>query len=214
MFASTSTINRPSTSHKIKTKDANSRKLGTQARYEIAIANAVEALRKLPVEQIEHLVEYIMTPEISDAQKDLAAKLGVNPISKTEQKKLESKSLENFFEWRKELLEDSLTAPEVAKLINVKSRQTPHDRYNRNDLIAIEDRGALRFPRWQFDPQGPGGVIDGFPDVLKALNVPNFSKISWLTQPNPALDGFTPIEALKRGNKEDVISEAKIVGFS
>ena len=100
----------------------------------------------------------------------------------------------------------------MAKLLNAKSRQTPHDRRKNNGLVAVEDNGVWKFPCWQFDPLGPDGVIAGLPDVLKALDVPDFSKISWLTQSNPALDGLTPVEALKRGCKDDVIAEARTVG--
>ncbi|MBW4510134.1 MAG: DUF2384 domain-containing protein [Scytonematopsis contorta HA4267-MV1] len=212
MAAITLTSDAPRVKPITKTINGASAKPVTQRRLEL-IAQAVEALYNLPAEQIEHLVEHIqMTPKISQAQRDLAASLGVEPISEEEKYKLESTSLENFFEWRKKILDDSLTAPEVAKLINAKSRQTPHDRFKRNDLVAVKDAGVLKFPRWQFDPQAADGVIDGLPDVLKALKVPDFSKISWLTRPNPALDGFTPIDALKRGNKDEVISLAKIVG--
>lgn len=92
------------------------------------------------------------------------------------------------------------------------TRQTPHDRLKKNSLIAVQDNGVWKFPTWQFDPQGPDGVIAGLPDVLNALNVPAMSKISWLTRHNKALNGLTPIEALKSGQKEEVIAEACSVG--
>lgn len=186
------------------------------------LAEAVQVLTRLPFDELQCLVNQIKTkPEkmasykskISSEQKDLAAKLGVKPISDEEEQELENAALKNFFDWRKNLLEDSLTAREVAKLINAKSRQTPHDRLKRNDLVAIQDNGVWKFPSWQFDAEGPDGVIDGLPDVLKALNVPCFSKISWLTQPNYAFNGSTPIEVLKQGSKDEVITEARTVGF-
>jgi hypothetical protein len=55
-------------------------------------------------------------------------------------------------------------------------------------------------------------VIEGFPEVLRALNLSDFAKLSWLVRSNPILDGLTPIAALKQGLKERVIEEAVGVG--
>ncbi|MEO0969962.1 MAG: DNA-binding protein [Cyanobacteria bacterium J06639_18] len=142
----------------------------------------------------------------------LAAKLGADRISSEENYSLEKTALFNFFKWRQELLQDSLSAPEVAALLNT-SRQTPHDRLKKNTLIAVQDEGKWKFPKWQFDHLGPDGVIDGLPDVLKTLKVPALSKISWLTKTNQELGGITPIAALQKGEKDRVIAEAKCVGI-
>ena len=40
----------------------------------------------------------------------------------------------------------------------------------------------------------------------------DYSKLNWLTRPNPVLDGSTPIEALKLGQRERVLAEATAVG--
>lgn len=69
-----------------------------------------------------------------------------------------------------------------------------------------------KFPSWQFDPEGPDGVVEGLPEVLKALGGSNFSKLNWLVSPNCYLDGIAPIEDLKRGDKERVLKEAEAVG--
>ncbi|MBW4632406.1 MAG: hypothetical protein KME30_11060 [Iphinoe sp. HA4291-MV1] len=180
------------------------------------IAKVVQALTSLPQDEIKYLADHLeMTHEVpksSQAETELAAKLGVEPISEDEHRELELNALKNYFEWRHDLLKNSLSASEVAKLLGAKSRQTPHDRRKNNSLIAVEDNGIWKFPRWQFDPHGCDGVIDGLPDVLKALNVPALSKISWLTRPNPALNGCSPVQALKRSQKDNVIAEARTVG--
>lgn len=128
-----------------------------------------------------------------------------------ERQELELTSLLRNFEWRRRLLADALSASEVAQLLGT-SRQTPHDRVKSSSLLAVLDRGVWRFPHWQFDPVGPDGVVDGFPEVLRALQVSPIAKVSWLVRPNPYLDGLTPITALKRGNKERVIEQALSVG--
>src|SRR4051794_12680572 len=70
---------------------------------------------------------------------------------------LEIDALRRSFASRRELLEGALTASQVAELLHT-SRQTPHDRVAAGTLLAVMDRGALRFPSWQFDPEGPDGI--------------------------------------------------------
>ena len=172
-------------------------------------------LNSLHPDEIENLAEQLhttsKTSKYSKAESDFAVKIGANKISQQERGRLEFTALTRNFKWRQELLRDSLSAPQVAEMLNT-TRQTPHDRLKKNSLVAVQDNGVWKFPTWQFDPQGPDGVIAGLPDVLKALNVPAMSKISWLTRPNKALNQLTPIEALKGGQKDEVIAEARSVG--
>lgn len=180
------------------------------------IGKVLRVVVSLDPEEISHLVDRLKPDSKKMCNKDklhpLATKLGADRISDEEEQNLEKAALFNFFKWRQELLKDSLTAPEVAKLLNT-SRQTPHDRLRKNTLIAVQDEGKWKFPQWQFDPLGPDGVIDGLPNVLKVLNVPALSKISWLTKSNQELGGITPIAALHKGEKDRVIAEAKCVGI-
>jgi hypothetical protein len=74
------------------------------------------------------------------------------------------------------------------------------------------DRGAWRFPLWQFDPEGPDGVVQGLPAVLRALRLSPLGKVSWLTRPNPFLDNKPPLDILKNGEIERVLAEAQAVG--
>jgi hypothetical protein len=125
---------------------------------------------------------------------------------------LEIATLLRYFRRRRELLQDSLTAKQVGELLGT-TRQTPHDRAAKGSLLALLDKGMWKFPLWQFDPEGPDGVVEGLPEVLKALGGSNFSKLNWLVSPNCYLDGIAPIEALKRGDKERVLKEAEAVGI-
>jgi hypothetical protein len=131
--------------------------------------------------------------------------------SREEKIQLELESLFRYFEQRRQLLEGALSATEVAKLLGT-SRQTPHDRLKSQTLLGVLERGAYRFPAWQFDPEGPDGVIDGLPEVLKTLAVSDLAKLNWLMRPNPFLEGLTPLAALKGGQKERVLREAAAVG--
>lgn len=148
-------------------------------------------------------------PSADDA---LVEALSSRTFTQEEKIKLEVDSLFHYFQRRKQLLEGSLTASQVAKLLGT-SRQTPHDRLKARTLLGVLDGGVLRFPAWQFDPQGPDGLIDGLANVLKALQVSDFAKLNWLVRPNTLLDGLTPLQALQRGQKERVIQEAAGVGI-
>lgn len=132
--------------------------------------------------------------------------------SRAEKIELEMNTLFDYFQRRRELLENTLTAPQVAKLLGT-SRQTPHDRLKNKTLLAVRDNGVLLFPAWQFDPEGADGVIDGLPSVLKSLSLKSdFAKLHWFMRKNAVLDGLTPAAALKKGLKMRVIAEAKGVG--
>jgi hypothetical protein len=126
---------------------------------------------------------------------------------------LKLSALLRSFRYRDQLLSESLTVAQVAEVLGT-SRQTPHDRVKSGTLLAVSDRGALRFPIWQFDAQAHDRVIAGLPTVLRALHVAPLAKVSWFVLPNPSLDGRTPFEALRAGEIERVVRVAEGVGPS
>ena len=128
--------------------------------------------------------------------------------SELEQGLLGFRSLLQFFEARRELLNDTVTAPQAAELLGV-SRQTPLNRVKDNTLLAVLDRGAYRFPIWQFDPQGEDGVLPGLPEVIDALEPQQpFAKLVWLRRPNPTLAAREPVELLRDREIEPVVGAA------
>lgn len=151
-------------------------------------------------------------PPVDPVKQALAARLtGGREYSPVEMVALETGNLQRLFDARHALLDGALTASGAARLLGT-TRQTPYDRAKRGTLLAIPDRGALRFPDWQFDAQGPGGMIAGLPDVLQALRVSPFAKALWLTRPNPTFEGRTPLETLQAGETERVREAAAAVG--
>lgn len=124
---------------------------------------------------------------------------------------LELEAQRQAFARRRELLRGALTSTQVAELLGTK-RQTPHDRLRSQTLLAVEEHGRWLFPYWQFDAGGPNGVVAGMPDVLKALDISALAKVSWLTTPNPYLEGRTPLQALKEGQIAQVVDQARAVG--
>ncbi len=149
----------------------------------------------------------------SKKARTVAALTGGRQYSEGERHLLHAASEARAFARRRELLADTLTTAEVAALLRT-TRQTPHDRAAANRLLALRDGGQLRFPRWQFDPEGPDGVLDGLPKVLEALNVSAFAKAAWLTSSQPALGGRTPLEALGAGEIDSVVRLAAAVGVA
>lgn len=186
-------------------------------------ADLVEAVREastsqpraLPAQLGQEVVRLVaekalahgMRPEPS-APADALDDLLTRRRSTAEEALLRRRALQAAFAERRRLLQDGLTTQEVADLLVV-SRQTPHDRVKGKAMLAIEDNGQLRFPPWQFDADGPNGIVEGLPDVLRALTVGPLAKARWLQKAHPALEGRTPLEALKNGERERVIAEAR-----
>ncbi|MBW4665787.1 MAG: DNA-binding protein [Chroococcus sp. CMT-3BRIN-NPC107] len=166
----------------------------------------------LEIETMTKAIDAVLnTSDISEEESALALKLTGRQYSKQDAVVLEITSLMRYFDKRKELLQNSLTASTVAELLGT-TRQTPHDRMNNKSLLAVKDNGVWKFPSWQFDPSGADGVIDGLPEVLKALEGSEFTKLNWLVSPNCYLENLTPVEALKQGLKAKVLKEAIALG--
>lgn len=139
--------------------------------------------------------------------------MGGRRLSAEERAEAEVDLLRRSFARRRELLADALTASGVAALLGT-SRQTPHDRMTSGTLLAVLDRGAYRFPRWQFDPNGEDGIVRGLPEVLRALDASPLAKLAWLTRGTPMLDGRTPLVCLKAGQVKRVVALARAVGLA
>lgn len=184
-------------------------------RWESATKALLERLKIMIGEfhalEIEAMTKAIDTVLDNSDVSALAVKLTGKQYSQQEAVELEITSLVRYFQRRKELLQNSLTASEVAELLGT-TRQTPHDRINKKSLLAVKDNGVWKFPLWQFDPSGADGVIEGLPEVLKALVGSEFTKLNWLTSPNHYLENLTPVEALKQGLKAKVLTEAIALG--
>jgi hypothetical protein len=193
-----------------------------KARQKKAAARTVEALQHLleqsspeDLEVVSSRIERALESlEVSAEQRELVADLtGGREYGRQERSALEIASLTRSFKRRRELLERSLTASQVADLLGT-TRQTPHDRAKVGTLLAVLDRGAWRFPAWQFDPEGPDGVVEGLSEVLRALHASPLAKASWFVRPNPYLENRIPLEALREGQIEAVRSAAETVGTS
>lgn len=118
------------------------------------------------------------------------------------------------FARRSAVVANTFTAPEAAKMLGI-SRQAVTERWKKGKLCGFVVNDALRLPTWQFDAERPNGVVAGLPGVLAALERSGLSllnSIYWLTTQQPELDGRTPVEALREGRAEHVVSQAAGAG--
>lgn len=147
----------------------------------------------------------------SKAEERISAVTGRPAPSAQEEALARKQNLYARFELRHRLLRDALTVSEVAKLLGT-TRQTPHDRCAAGTLLAVKDRGHWRFPVWQFDPEGPDGVLDGLTDALAALpRQTPIGRVLWFVTPKQQLQGRSPVEALRDGEVPAVVAEAQAV---
>lgn len=172
-----------------------------------------ERLNALSPDEVAAVVEAVtraLEPgdEAPGIVRDLMGSYQPTPAERVE---AEVDVLMRSFQRRRDLLDGALTTAQVARLLGT-SRQTPHDRVASGTLLAVMDRGALRFPAWQFDPDGADGVVAGLPQVIRALDVSALAKVSWLTRANAMLDGMSPLAALKAGRDDEVAALARSVG--
>jgi Protein of unknown function (DUF2384) len=192
-----------------------------QSKAEVSI-DIIEAIQFLieseSLQTLKRIGEKLKTinnpPHISSDEEEIATLLGGRNYSAEEKRELHYLNLINSYKRRRELLSDTVTSSEIARLLGCQSRQTPLDRVKNHTLLAVKDNGQWRYPLWQLDPEGADGVIEGLPLVLSVLQVSNLAKVSWLTRPNPIFEGSTPLSILRQRQIERVVNEARGVGIA
>lgn len=103
----------------------------------------------------------------------------------------------------------SYTPGEVAELLGV-TRQAVNKRTRANQLLAVAQGDHVVYPVWQF--QGTG-LVPHFVAVLQALETGSaIAKVRFFLAPHEALDGRSPLAALKAGDSGAVIDLARRFG--
>lgn len=108
---------------------------------------------------------------------------------------------------REEILRESVSSAEAARLTG-RSRQAIERLRREGRLLALRSGRQWRYPKWQFDPDAPGGVLPGLAEVIDHLGLSPSAAASWLLEPSPRLGGEAPVEHLRRHRPEPVIQLA------
>ena len=174
-------------------------------------------LNSLPAEELTVLAKNLSEAEDNYDEAKASSPLVIaltegKKYTKEQRQKLRWKTFVRKFQWERKLFQDCCNTAQLAELLEI-TPETIQERVESQSLLAIKHNGNLLFPQWQFDANSENGVIEGLPEVLAILEIPTVDKISWLIAPNPILEQRTPIEALKQGDKDRVLDEARGVGI-
>lgn len=109
---------------------------------------------------------------------------------------------------RRHLLHESAPAAEAARLAGY-SRQNLEDHRRKGHVLGFRVGRTWRYPRWQFAPGDNRGVIPDLKEVVDALALSPVGAMVWIMSPNDGLGGRTPLDLLRGGRSEPVLSLAR-----
>lgn len=127
--------------------------------------------------------------------------------SVTQRREAALATLRRQYQARREVIEASLTRPEVAELLQV-SEQAVLDRLDARDLIGLKKGREWRLPAWQFNPDAERGFVPGLAELCRVFPGGVVSMTQWATTSNVELDQATPAQALAQGRVDDVVHAA------
>ncbi len=109
---------------------------------------------------------------------------------------------------RARVLQECVSAAEAGALAN-RSRQAVERQRRVGSLLALRVGREWRYPVWQFDIDGPAGLVPGLKAVLRNLRLSAFGASLWLTTPKEQLGDERPIELLRQRQGNRVLRLAK-----
>ncbi len=112
---------------------------------------------------------------------------------------------------RARLLRESVSAAEAGRLSG-RSRQAVERQRHNGRVLALRVGRQWRYPAWQFDVDGPGGLVPALSEVVARLFRSPAGAAAWLTAPRPELAGDTPLRRLERRDAEPVLRLAEQLG--
>lgn len=111
------------------------------------------------------------------------------------------------------ILSESVSAEQAAQKSG-RSRQNLEAMRRKGQALALRVRHQWRYPAWQFDPDGVGGIVSGIGEVLACLRMSPAGAALWLIQPSPLLKGGCPLELLRQGRTSEVVNVAQELGHT
>lgn len=108
------------------------------------------------------------------------------------------------------LAEDGcISSIDAAAILSI-SRQGVDKRRSSGKLIGLPKGRTYVYPAWQFSE---GRTLPGLEEVLNVLNVRDpWMQTAWMLNGNSRLEGKSPLEVLREGNREAAINAAEIYG--
>jgi biotin operon repressor len=113
-------------------------------------------------------------------------------------------------ELKHDLLKETLSSEAIAKLLEI-SRQAVDKRRRNGKLLAFsQGRRGYAYPSWQIEN---GQVILGLDEVIRSLSeYSEWTQAMFLTTGDMRLQGQTPLEYLRLGKIQEVLTAAKLYG--
>jgi hypothetical protein len=98
------------------------------------------------------------------------------------------------------------TLPEVAAPLNI-SEQLVDERRKAGTIIAVRSGEGHGCPACQL---GPDGMVPGLAEALAVMPLrADWMRLEWSLVSDDALDGLSPLEALRAGHFEEVMEVAR-----
>lgn len=149
---------------------------------------------------------------VKDRDRDLEPLKNVDePMGTAESIELQVKSEQEITKTRTKLLMESISVDEASELVR-RSRQNLERLLKNHKALALRVGKQWRYPKWQFDIDQPGGIVPGIAGVLQKLHLSPFGVALWLTMACSHLQGQRPIDLLRKGRVEDVLTVAEALG--
>lgn len=109
---------------------------------------------------------------------------------------------------RRELLRECVDSQQAGELTG-RSRQAVERLRRDGRILALRVGRQWRYPAWQFDVDGPGGVLPQLDEVVDKLFLSPEGAASWLTRPHGDLGDRTPVERLRARDADTVLRLAE-----
>ncbi len=112
--------------------------------------------------------------------------------------------------FKHDLLKGTLSSEEIAKLLGISRQAVDKRRHNGKLLAFSQGRRGYAYPSWQVEN---GQVTAGLDQVLQVLSeYSEWTQAMFLTTGDLHLHGQTPLECLRLGKTQEVLTAAKIYG--
>lgn len=180
---------------------------------ELDLLDELSHLRELDPERRRSLAR-----GLRGAVKDYRARPAADPFAEVDEPLGEEQAVAAVLwadleadENRARLLRESVSAAEAGRLTG-RSRQAVERQRRDGRILALRVGRQWRYPAWQFDADGPGGLVPCLSEVVASLFRSPAGAAAWLTTPRPELDGDTPLRRLERRDAEPVLRLAEQLG--